>query len=142
MTTSTTSTFDNAVHVATSWIKDLAKELGDPHDEYRAYHAMRAVLHALRDRLPITEAADLAAQLPMLIRGFYYEGWRPVDKPLRERSREQFFSHVSAAFRDEICDNPAFVTRAVFHVLERHISPGEINDVKASLPHEIRALWV
>jgi uncharacterized protein (DUF2267 family) len=141
MITSTLAAFDNAVHSANTWIKDLAEELGDPDDKYRAYHAMRAVLHALRDRLTVEEAADLAAQLPMLVRGFYFDGWHPANKPLRERSRQQFLSHVASAFPTDIYTDPAYVTRAVFAVLSRHVTPGEIDDVKNSLPEEIRGLW-
>jgi uncharacterized protein (DUF2267 family) len=133
--------FDSAVQVTNAWIKELAEDLGDPDDRYRAYHALRAVLHALRDRLTVEETSDLAAQLPMLVRGFYFEGWRPAGKPLRERTRQRFLSHIEAAFPDDIDTDPADVTRAVFKLLSRHVSPGEIADVKGNLPEEIRALW-
>ena len=141
MITSTLTAFDNAIHSANTWIKDLAEELGDPDDKYRAYHAMRAVLHALRDRLTVEEAADLAAQLPMLVRGFYFEGWHPANKPLRERSRQQFLAHVATEFPTDIYTDPAYVTRAVFAVISRHVTPGEVADVKNSLPEEVRELW-
>jgi len=60
-----------------------------------AYVALRATLHALRDRLPVEETAELAAQLPMLVRGVYYEGWDPTGKPVRERSLEGFLAGVA-----------------------------------------------
>ncbi len=71
-------------------------------DRHAAYRVLRAVLHALRDRLTVAETVDLGAQLPMLIRGLYYEGWTPNDKPLRERTREKFrhSSAISTAARD------------------------------------------
>jgi uncharacterized protein (DUF2267 family) len=37
--------------------------------------------------------------------------------------------------------DPEDAARAVFKVLERHISPGEVEQVKAGLPAEIRSLW-
>lgn len=141
-TTTRLSAFDSAVQTANRWIKELAEDLGDPQDRQRAYHALRAVLHALRDRLTVEEATDLAAQLPMLIRGFYFEGWRPSGKPVPERTREQFLAHIQAAFPDEIFTDAADVPRAVFKLLSRHITPGEIADVKANLPEPVRALWV
>ena len=99
------------------------------------------VLHALRDRLPVDQAAALAAQLPMLVRGFYYEGWHPHGKPVKERHKEEFLAHIAAAFRDDPDVDPEQVARAVFQVLSKHVTSGEIDGVKRSLPTEIRALW-
>src|SRR5207302_7966616 len=81
--------FDRTVHTTNRWLQELTGLLdgGSRHD---AYVTLRATLHALRDRLPIEETAELAAQLPMLVRGFYYEGWDPTGKPVRERSLEGF----------------------------------------------------
>ena len=131
---------ERTVHTTNSWLKELMEELGW-HDRERAYHALRAVLHALRDRLTVAEAADLGAQLPMLIRGLYYEGWTPSGKPVKERNQEDFLAHVDAAFRGhpEIC--PEGVAWAVFKLLRRHVSPGEIGDVRHVLPATIRSLW-
>jgi uncharacterized protein (DUF2267 family) len=62
--------FDRTVHKTNIWLKDLIEML-DCGDRHEAYLALRATLHAPRDRLTIEEAAQFAAQLPMLIRGFY-----------------------------------------------------------------------
>jgi uncharacterized protein (DUF2267 family) len=67
--------------------------LGWP-NRHKAYLALRATLHALRDRLTVEEVAQLGAQLPTLIRGFYYEGWDPTGKPLRVRHKEQFLARL------------------------------------------------
>jgi uncharacterized protein (DUF2267 family) len=80
----------------------------------------------------------------MLIRGLYYEGWRPSGKPARERSREQFLQQVARAFPFHPSGpglSPENVTRAVFTVLADHVSAGEIEDVKSILPEDIRTLW-
>jgi uncharacterized protein (DUF2267 family) len=131
---------ERAVHTSNTWLKDLTEELGWE-DRQRAYHALGAVLHALRDRLTVAEAADLGAQLPMLIRGLYYEGWDPSGKPIKERKKEDFLAHIAAALsgHDEIF--PEAVAWSVFKVLERHVSAGEIKDVKHVLPAQIRSLW-
>ena len=64
---------------ASIWLKDVASELGDGDRQY-AYRVLRAVLHVLRDRLTIDAAAKLAAPLPTLIRGIYYEDWDPKSR--------------------------------------------------------------
>jgi uncharacterized protein (DUF2267 family) len=111
-------------------------------DRQRAYHALRAVLHALRDRLPVDQVATLSAQLPMLIRGFYYEGWHPHGKPLRERHRNDFLVHIRSAFRDDLDVDPARVAGAVFQVMSKHMTAGEVENVKHCLPAELRSLWL
>jgi len=35
------------------------------------------------DRLPITIAANFAAQLPELLRGVFYDGWSPSRVPIK-----------------------------------------------------------
>jgi uncharacterized protein (DUF2267 family) len=132
--------FDSTLQTTNVWLNDVLERLGWE-DQHRAYHALRAVLHALRDRLPVDQAAALAAQLPMLVRGFYYEGWHPHGKPLKERHREEFLAHIAAAFLEGPAVDPERVARAVFQVLSKHVSAGEVEAVKRCLPAEIRSLW-
>jgi uncharacterized protein (DUF2267 family) len=130
--------FDETLHKTNTWLKEIAEELDS--DRHRAYQALRGVLHCLRDRLTIEEAAHLGDQLPMLVRGFYYEGWRPVGKPEKIRSREDFLDPVAGNIPHSPID-PEDATRAVFRVLERHVTSGEISDVIHELPQGIRGLW-
>ena len=141
MTQTTLAPFESTIQTTNIWLNDILDRLGW-RDQHRAYHALRAVLHALRDHLPVDHAAALAAQLPMLVRGFYYEGWHPHGKPVKERHKEEFLAHIAMAFRDDsdVVD-PERVTRAVFNVLSKHVSSGEIESVKRSLPTELRSLW-
>ena len=132
--------FDSTIHTTNIWLNDLMSWLGWP-DKQQAYHALRVVLHTLRDRLPVEQAAALGAQLPMLVRGFYYEGWHPHGKPVKERTKEAFLGHIAAAFQNDPDVNAEEVTRAVFHVLAKHVTPGEVKHVTLSLPGEIRSLW-
>jgi uncharacterized protein (DUF2267 family) len=132
--------FDTTLHKTNSWLHELMQVLGWQ-DRHKAYLALRATLHALRDRLTVEEVAQLGAQLPMLIRGFYYEGWDPTDKPLRERHKEQFLARIEQQFRGNDRVDPEQLAHAVFAVLANRVTEGEIEDVKHVLPAEIRDLW-
>ena len=132
------STFDQSLNTTLEWLRDLQEEMGFD-DEQRAFRVMRAVLHALRDRLTIEETADFAAQLPMLLQGVYYHGWTPRGKPEKIRSREEFLDRVAENLMRE--HDPEEATRAVFKVLERRMRDGEIEDIKRILPGAIRELW-
>lgn len=133
-------TFAKTIHKTNEWLGELCADLGWD-DAHKAYVALRAVLHALRDRLIVEEAVELGAQLPMLVRGFYYEGWRPAGKPLKERTLEAFLQHVSAELPPSFDGDAEKVTSAVFRLLDRRISEGEVEDVKSLLPKGIRDLW-
>jgi uncharacterized protein (DUF2267 family) len=129
--------FDATVQKTNAWLKDLMQEL-HVEDRHKAYLALRAVLHALRDRLTVAEVAQLGAQLPMLVRGFYYEGWDPTGKPLKVRHEEEFLAQIG---HEVSGDSPARLASTVFALLARRISDGEIEDVKHVLPAELRNLW-
>ena len=123
------------------WLNDLATELSWQSRPHKTYFALRTVLHVLRDRLTIEEAVQLGAQLPMLVRGLYYEGWTLKKKPRKDRHKEDFLAHIKDAFKDEVTIRPESIARAVFKVLAHHASEGEINDVKHILPKSLQELW-
>jgi uncharacterized protein (DUF2267 family) len=131
--------FDETLHKTNTWLKEIAQALDL--ERQGAYRVLRAVLHCLRDRLTINEAAQLGDQLPMLVRGIYYEAWHPAGKPEKIRSRDEFLTGIATriAMRQPIDVENA--TRVVFQTLESHVSAGEIRDVVHVLPQEIRTLW-
>ncbi len=134
--------FDTTLEKTHVWLNEIMAELEWENEHHRAYLGLRSVLHALRDRLTVEEATHLGAQLPMLIRGFYYEGWKIAGKPLKERHKEEFLAHVAHDFRnDERVSDPESIVRAVFRVLSRRVTAGEIADIKGILPAELRELW-
>jgi uncharacterized protein (DUF2267 family) len=133
--------FAHTIQKTDEWLDDLMEDLEWENHPHKAYLALRTVLHALRDRLPVEEAVQLGAQLPMLVRGFYYEGWNLKNKPHKERRKEQFLDHVRESFRDDTPVNPQQVVRAVFRILQRHTSAGEIDDVKNAMPKTMQELW-
>jgi uncharacterized protein (DUF2267 family) len=120
------------------WIKELSEELGGV-SRREAYRVLRGFLHALRDRLPVDEAAQLGAQLPMLVRGLYYEGWDPSRAPRKMRAEEFVEAFAGqAALRPSQEPGPAL--RAAACVWRRHISEGEVVDVLSTLPEDVRRL--
>ncbi len=133
-------TFGRTVQKTNEWLGELRKDLGWE-DQHQAYSGLRAVLHALRDRLTVEEAVELGAQLPMLVRGFYYEGWRPAGKPLKQRHRDQFLAYVARQMTRRQEDDIEPLVRAVFRLLDHRITAGEIEDIKSILPREVRSLW-
>jgi len=140
LSTTGLNVFDTTVQETNEWLRAIDDELGWG-DRHLAYLALRATLHALRDHLTADEGAQLAAQLPMLIRGIYYEGWDPSRVPVRERHREQFLARVAAAFERQRPVDPEQMARAVLRVLAARISAGEAEDVRRMLPGELQELW-
>jgi uncharacterized protein (DUF2267 family) len=122
------------------WLATVDQSLGPDAPRGVAYACLRAVLHALRDRLTIEQAAHLGAQLPMLVRGMFYEGWHPAGKPLRLRHTEEFLALIEAELAPDRLD-AEIAARAVFRTLERHLDAGESDKIVHSLPKEIRELW-
>ena len=120
------------IEEAYGWPKDLRKQ---------SYSALRAVLHAVRDRLTVDEAVDLAAQLPMLIRGLYYEGWKPSKVPLK-MGREEFLERVQDDLNFALDPEgwvPQLVT-TVFTALRHHVTEGEFEDIWSAMPKDLRDL--
>lgn len=127
------SIIDRSVEKAHIWLNDVARELGVD-DRHYAYRALRAVLHVLRDRLPVDVAAKLAAQLPTLIRGIYYEDWDPSRTPLRIHDLDAFLQRVADEGRLAGETEASLAVAAVVRVVRRHVSPGEVDQLVAVLP--------
>jgi uncharacterized protein (DUF2267 family) len=139
MLTTHVSSLNATVQKTQEWLHELA-DIGGFIGEAQAYTAMRSVLHVLRDRLTVDEAAHLGAQLPMLVRGIYYEGWKPAATPVRERSGEDFLRRVEAQLGNADVGAES-ACRAVFELLDRKITSGEVKDVRHMLPREVRDFW-
>ena len=131
---------DQAVQQAHIWINEIDRRLGWS-NKPRAYRLLKAVLHALRDHLPVNEAADLGAQLPTLVRGVYYDQWRPAATPVKERHLDSFLAEIDRSFRTDPIDDTGEAAAAVFALLSEKVTAGEIADVRQSLPGAIRSLW-
>jgi len=134
------TTLDNAPHDANAWLKDVCTAL-DWTEKGRAHLLLRTVLHAVRDWVTVDEAAQLAAQLPILVRGIYYEGWDPSSTPVHPRAKADFVARVDHMFTKEPLDDTEAAISAVLGVLENRVSSGEIEQVKHAMRANIRDLW-
>jgi len=139
MTTTHLDLYDRTLTETNAWIDDVEYELQIT-DPKRALQALRAVLHALREELSIEQNAQLSAQLPTLLRGIYYEAWKPKFD-LRHSDIATFLDRVGIACEGSAPGlDPAEIAASVFAVLERQIS-GECLKIRATLPKDLRGLW-
>jgi uncharacterized protein (DUF2267 family) len=132
--------FDSTLEKTNGILKQIERSYGWPKERRnQSYAALRVVLHALRDRLAVEEAAQLSAQLPLLVRGIYFEGWDPSKVPIKMH-RDEFLRRIRDEFPFEIPDGPERLVGTTLEALRRHISDGEWDDVRASLPEDIVAV--
>jgi uncharacterized protein (DUF2267 family) len=121
--------FDATIDRTTAWLQDLMRELNWS-DRRKSYLALRFVLHELRDHIPVDRAVQFGNGLPMLVRGFYFEDWEIADKPLPWQNAQGI-----------LAPDVEGVVRAVFRVLEKKATDGELEDLYPLLPVALRDLW-
>ncbi|PCC74062.1 Uncharacterized conserved protein, DUF2267 family [Nannocystis exedens] len=132
--------FQETLQTTRTWIREIMAAI-PAIDAQQAYHLLCATLRSLRDRLPVEDAVQLAAQLPVLIRGLFYDGWRPTDVPLRIRDRQEFLRLVAARYQVRPLHDLEEGVRAVLAVMSRNIDFGETFSLLRTLPQELRELW-
>ncbi|MFP4473659.1 MAG: DUF2267 domain-containing protein [Candidatus Omnitrophota bacterium] len=138
MTMTSLHVFDETIQKSEAWLKGLEQDL-HTEDPQHAYSALRSVLHALRDRLSPEEAVDLAAQLPLLIKGVFFDGWNPAKQPVKLSDPAEFTEYMQNSLNDNV--DAQMAVKSVFKLLNENITCGEIRHVKSNLPDSIQALW-
>jgi uncharacterized protein (DUF2267 family) len=130
--------FRDTTEKANQWLRELADRLkwDDPR---RVYGLLRTTLHLLRDRLPVNEAVDLAQEFPLMIKGLYFENWKPARAPNKNLDRKGFSEAIRHSFPD--VDDAELALLAAFAVIRKHLSSGEAKDVGANMPESLRFLW-
>ncbi len=128
------SVINRTVNKTHEWLERLCDEsaIEDPD---HAYGVLRAVLHALRDRIGPDVAVHLAAQLPLLLRGTFYEGWDPRITPER-LSLQEFVVRVEQEASLGSSAAAISAVRAVMQLLYEELAPGTMDHVIAVLPSE------
>jgi len=133
-------TFDRTVHETNQWLRVVMAQL-NTESRHQAYVALRASLHALRDRIGPEHAIHFAAQLPILLRGVFYEGWRPAETPTRERRLDDFLAYVESLLGPKSGLDPADAVRAGFAAIAWSVSSAEVLKLINILPQDLKCLW-
>jgi uncharacterized protein (DUF2267 family) len=139
MTATGLDVFDKSLQTTNIWLQEICEGVGP--DKQVAWHVLGAGLRALRDRLQPELAAHLGAELPLVVRGAYYDRYRPSEQPRLTRSRNEFVNSIEADLANIKPVNADQATQCVFQVLNRHIPKGQIDKVRATLPEDIREMW-
>src|ERR1051326_8956287 len=111
---------DKSLQTTNIWLKEIMQAEAVGPDRQVAWRGLGAVLHTLRDRISVDQVAHLGAELPIVVRGLYYDQWHPAGKPDRERRADEFAARVMAELRDTRRIDPDDATRAVFATIGAH----------------------
>lgn len=140
MATNPVSTFETSLDKTNLILKDIEQAYGWPKERRnQSYLALRTVLHLLRDRLPVEESAQFAAQLPMVLRGIYFEGWDPTVVPVK-MGREEFLERVRLDFPWEVPGGIAHLVQTTLNAVRRYTTEGQWQDVKTGMPKELASI--
>jgi len=131
--------FDKTLQTTNIWLNEIMAELGP--DRQVAWKVLSTVLHKLRDRLPVEAAAHLGAQLPLLVRGAYYDQYAPARQPVECDRMEDFTAEVAEWLSDIRPVDPEAAIAAVFATLSRHVDAGQTAKVRDILPKPLRSFW-
>lgn len=131
---------EGALKTAQDWSRDLTARLGW-HDQEKALLCFVAGLHGLRDSLPLDEAVSIGAALPILLRGFFYEGWHPGRRPAALKTREALLDRIHDSVHRDPGIDPEAVARAIFGLLAERLPPPTLEGTKAASPRPLRGFW-
>ncbi len=131
--------FDNTVQETNIILKEIENAFGWTDRREQSYSALRVILQALRDRLPVVEAVNFAAQLPMLVRGFYYEGWQVNNVPVK-MSKEEFINRIQSEFIYSIEASIDDLVRMVLLIVMEKIDQAEAEKIRNILPSDVAEL--
>jgi len=138
---STQYTFDQYGEKARDWVRELAAELSLP--EEKAYRIIRVVLHSLRNHIPIAESFHLIAQLPLVWKGIYVDGWKPSQEFIRLGNMADYIQsirHEDKNMSGYDFGNDTHARKAIFGVwklLANHVSDHQITHICNTLPNEV-----
>ena len=129
---------NKSIHKTYEWLYDIADNCGWE-DLTKPLACLRAVLHQLRDNLPLNESAHLSAQLPLFIKGIYFENWNPNITSLKERTEESFITSIGENLKKHPEIEVEEAIRGVFSTLVHKLPEEEIIKLCNILPRGVRS---
>jgi uncharacterized protein (DUF2267 family) len=139
MATTGLEVFDKTLHTTNLWLDEINAEIGP--DRHLAWHVLGAVLRSIRDEMQVEQSAHFAAQLPLLIRGAYFDQYRPSTQPAAARSHDDFIARIQQDMDGSRPVNVQQAATAVMRTLNRHVTEGQVRKVREALPKGVRAMW-
>jgi uncharacterized protein (DUF2267 family) len=138
--------FEEHQNDARKFVKEVAIELQKPEDLQGAIRKMTAIFHTIRDMITVQESLHLISQLPLYVKGLYVSDWHLGEKKKIKDKNEFVNQLVSQNARTGVgdfgTDEIAMVNvKAVVRVLQNHISQGQIDDLVAQFPKELKDIW-
>lgn len=128
--------FDKSIQTTNIWLDEIMEDMGP--DRQLAWHLLGAVLRTMRDKLPPDLAAHLGAQLPLVVRGAYYDQYQPSTTPEKARSLDAFLGKIADELKFSRPINTQDALQVVCSVLSKHVDDGQIAKVWEALPQDIR----
>lgn len=138
--------FDKYAQAGNQFINELGVALDHPENRESTGRKLKAVLHTLRDQLNVEESVQLISQLPMFLKAVYVENWTPHKPKNKIRQIDEFYEHVRTSnARTLDFDFPTIkdanrTVAVVIYMLKKYVSEGEMEDIKAVLPKELKPL--
>ena len=130
-----------------TFLKNYTKEMNLGKDRDKAGRILSSILHAIRDLISTEESLQLTAQLPMFLKAVYVNGWtikkeRPKVKQMSEfvdlvRKHDGISAINDFQFDDDVAEQFIDTT---FILLRKYISLGEMEDIRDSLPKDLKSM--
>lgn len=126
------------------------QELANLPTEAHAEDGAVIVLSLLSHRLTPEERQDAAAQLQEDVRKLWnsdtwFSNFISITKhqQLKYRKKEELFAMIrNEADKKQLDVGPEQLAKAVFHILKQQIAPGEVDDIAAQLPTDLKEFWL
>jgi len=132
--------FDNTIQKTNELLNQIEEKLGWENRRNQSYLALRVVLHALRDRLMAEDAVHFSAQLPLLLKGIFFDGWQLAAVPIK-MNREEFVNRVAGEFKLDVEGGIETVISVVLNAIFDIVDPAEKIKITEALPNDIVMLF-